>query len=221
MKIQFYKTETTYQGKVYKILTPTTPLTDTYAGFARATPIIFSNKADFMRLATLFAFLTEVKDVIIYLPTRKNKDDYLTETWFDATAFANIVVCHHSLQLKRGLFKQIKQRLSKRDLVSFKVDQMKFDNLEFDERFRHQENKDLLDVAIQNDTLFLIGSSKVFGYLAWECLEFRGGVAEPPNHSHTHLYPYLRHGVAVCVDMQFCFYDKIWWEKWFAKQDEV
>ena len=221
MKIQFYKTETTYQGKVYKILTPTTPLTETYAGFARATSIIFANKADFMQLAALFALLTEIKDVIIYLSIRKNTDNYLSETYFDTTNFTDIVICHHSLQLKRGLFKQLKQRLSKRNLISFEVDQMKFADLKFDEKFWYKENKDLLDVAIQDDTLFLVGSSKVFGHLARECLQFRFDNYLPLYHDHTHLYPYLRNGVAVSEDMQFCFYDKMWWQKWLAEQEEV
>jgi len=221
MKLQFYKTETTYQGKVYKILIPAIPLTETYAGFARATPIIFANKADFMRLAALFTLLTEVKDVIIYLPIRKNHDDYLSETYFDPTNFTDIVICHHSLQLKRGVFKQIKQRLSKGSLISFEVNQMKFADLEFDESFWYKENKDLLDVAIQDDILFLIGSRKVFKHLACVCLRFRFVSYLPPFHDHSHLYNYLRHGgFSGHEDMQFCFYDKIWWQKWFDEQEE-
>ena len=220
MKIQFYKTETTYQGKLYKILTPVSPLTEIYVASSRRTACLFGNKADYIKLAALFTLLTEVKDMIIYLPTGKNHDDYLRHAWLEVPHFSDVVICHHRTQLKRGTFKQLKQRLSKKNLVSFKIEHMKFADLTFDEKFWHKENKDLLDFDLQNDTLFLVGSAKIFKHLAWECLKFRVGVSDPPYMSHTHLYAYMRNGVAVDEDAQFCFYDKIWWKKWLDGQEE-
>jgi len=224
MKLQFYKTETIYRGKVYKILTPLTPLKNTYVCLPQGTPFVFANQADFTILAGLFTLLTEMKEIIIYLPTRANQTDYLNQAWAGIGSSSDIVLCHHSLQLKRGLFKELKKRLSKGSLVSFKVDPMKFSELEFNEKFWHSENKDLLDVAHQQSTLFVAGSTKIFEQLARDCLRFRdihSEVEKPPYHSHTHLEIYLRHGSYPHFDdMQFCFYDKVWWKKWFAEQEE-
>jgi len=221
MKLQFYKTEITFQGKFYKILTPVNPLTNIYVGISIDTPFVFANQADFVSLAGLFTLLTEMKDMIIYLPTRANQADYFKQAWFNDGKMFDMVVCHHSLQLKRGLFKELKSRLSKGNLASFKVDMMKFADLEFDEKFWHKENKDLLDVVHQQTTLFMTGSTKIFKQLARECLKFRSDLAGPPYHNHTHLDTYLRHGSSPHFeDMQLCFYDKIWWDKWYDEQEE-
>jgi len=224
MKIQFYKTEIIYQGKFYKILSPVIPLTDTYIGVVTDnTPFVFANKADFISLATLFTLLTEMKGVIIYLPTRNNQTDYLKQIWFGVGNSLDMVICHHSLQFKQRLFKVLKNRLSKRNLVSFKLDIMKFADIAFDKKFWYRENKDLLDITKGQDTLFLAGSAKVFAQLARECLRFRGIAEEPPYHIHTHLDTYLRHGGTQCYegDMQLCFYDELLWQKWFDEQGKV
>jgi len=220
--MQFYKTETIFHGKIYRILTPVSPLVNTYVYLSLGTPFVFANKEDFTFLASLFALLTEIKDIIIYLPTRTNQTDYLNRVRADIASSSDMVLCHHSLQLKRALFKEFKKRLSKSNLVSLKINTMKFSDWDFDESFWHKENKDLLDVVHQQSTLFLAGSTKIFEQLARECLSFRRDVAKPPYHSHTHLDTYLRHGkFPYWEDMQFCFYDEKVWDKWLAEQEEV
>lgn len=218
MVIEFWINKIIYLGKQYKVLIPTIQNKNTYIVESDSKAyMLYANKNDLIKLAGLLVFATQNKDTIIYLPTKQNKFPEYLKNIFEIDNGLDLVIFHHKIQVKHKLWKEIRKRLIYNIKQSFKVNEFKFNDLDWEEHrvFYYKENKDFLDVREQFDTVFMVGSSKVFSSISSYCLS----VAENGEvlyrftngfHEHEHLDTFTRHK-GNFEDMTIDFYDEELW----------
>lgn len=220
MVIEFWINKIIYLGKQYKVLIPTIQNKNTYIVESDSKAyMLYANKNDLIKLAGLLVFATQNKDTIIYLPTKKNHfTDYL-KSIFNIDNGLDLVILHHSIQFKHKCWKEIRKRINNKTKESYRINELEYRDLDWEEHrvFYYKENKDFLDVKEHFDTVFMIGSSKVFSSISSYCLsvakkgedlyKFTNGF-----HEHEHLDIFTRHK-GNFEDMTIDFYDeKIWGE---------
>lgn len=220
MVIEFWINKIIYLGNQFTVLIPTVQNKDTYIVESDSkTYMLYANKNDLIKLAGLFVFATQNKDTIIYLPTKHNHfTDYL-KSIFNINNGLDLVILNHSIQFKHKFWKEIRKRINYKTKKSYRVNELEFKDLDWEEHrvFYYTENKDFLDVKKQFETVFMVGSSKVFSSISSYCLsiaengedlyEFTNGF-----HEHEHLDIFTRYNRNY-VDMSIDYYDEeIWGE---------
>lgn len=217
MEEKFYKTEVRLKGKEFVILTPVIDLEQLFACTENLDYlIVFGDIKNFMRLAYIFAIICKGKNVIMYLPLKKHGlTEYLKLNQGENSA-NDIVVLHHTVQFKINDWKTIRGLLTKKDIVSFQIEDDIFNSIDEDyRRFYYKTNKDVLDVKNIFDTVFFVGSSKVYGSIANDCKEFAEGKPDEFSkenkwyHDHRHLDMYLRKSKE--INFSIDHYDKELW----------
>lgn len=216
MMLDFYEQEVQLSDKSYTILIPKIGFNKTYVCEVDTdTFMLFGDESDLERLATIFTISSQEKDKIIYIPSKQNiVTTYLKER-FGCPKSDDLVLLHHLLQFRTKDWKKVRRLLSRRNFVSYELnnnDEICYDGWE---KFYYEENKDYLFLKRQFDSLFLVGSKKVFKYMVNDCSVVAENGAElfkwyRGMHEHSHLDRYIRyHGNG--SDMTINFYDERLW----------
>lgn len=226
MSNEFDKTSIATGKKQYHLLTPKVDFSELYVVQLREqNHVIFGNENCLLNLAKVFEFSTRSPNYIFYLNTKANKlTDYLIESWSCDSKSYDLVIFHHSVQLKIHEWKQIRElwRRSRRETISpvLEVDIKKTKN---NREYNYREHKDFLDINDRFDSLFLTGSSRVFKDISKDILLIHENGREqflrfPGAHDHEHIDFYARKqytknykydGNFLCID----FYDRYLWER--------
>lgn len=180
--------------------------------------VVFSNQEDLQRLGILWSIAARFKNAFIYLPTRKNPlTSYLKECW--SQNGLDLLLLQHHVQFPLKRWKTIRSNLRRGKVVSVKsrIDQDL--NLTFEDYclLWDQYPHDRLDVKQRYETLFLVGSSRVFHYMVPGFFQLsRSGprLSGSGYHDHIHLDSFLKGETtdeysSLAVD----FYDRKMWSK--------
>ncbi|MBG9733339.1 hypothetical protein ABD86_14550 [Paenibacillus alvei] len=110
MKISFEKSLVSIGTKQYQVLKPVIDLSNLYVFQVKEhNHIIFGNEHSLEILANLFEYSSNNPNSIIYLNTRNNMlTEYLSECWSNIQKSFDLVILHHSIQLKIHEWKQIR-----------------------------------------------------------------------------------------------------------------
>ncbi|WML34332.1 hypothetical protein [Clostridium sp. OS1-26] len=217
MEEKFYKTEIRLKDKEFIVLTPLNDYNELFTCTQNLDYLtILGDISSLLRLAYIFAVMYDEKNIIMYLPLKRHGlTEYLKSSQGERSA-KDLVILHHTIQLKINDWKTIRGLLTKKDIVSIEVEDDIFKNIDEDYRkFNYRSNKDVLDVKNKFETIFLVGSSKVYGSIANDCKELAEG--EPDEffkkynwyHDHKHLDIYLRRWKE--INFSIDYYDKKLW----------
>jgi hypothetical protein len=218
IKVQFIQKVVALSGKTYTVLTPISSQLNLYAlEHVQGSYMIFGDQKTLQLLACIVQVSSFQREKMIYIPSRTSvlPADIKAFSAFDKNL--GIVLFHHSLQLKLGIWKVLRNRLPKvgGKLVSYKCNPRRFSQLSYDDNkeFTFRENKDHMLIRNHADTLFLIGSEKAFQHTSgvFEPLS-RGGASYFLNyggHAHDHLDLFTTKRQGLCVD----FYDEELWKR--------
>jgi len=217
MKLKTHQSPVTHNGRTYQLLTLS--LANIYARQFATASLIFADGCGFLTLAGLFTYLAFQKDTLIYLPTQNNCNKTLDEIW-ELGIGLDVVLCHHSAQMRPKTIRTLRKRLKNKRPVTVEVDESRYENLAFCERFRNRDNKDVLRVKEDGNLLVLEGSSLVFQHLAKSCLDLRFR-EDHPYESHHHLSTYMTWKNKFTNDSQLIHFDAQAWEQWFENQQEL
>ncbi|SFJ05904.1 hypothetical protein [Thermoflavimicrobium dichotomicum] len=220
MKLQFWQEIVMCGGKTYNILTPTFDLAGIYIGeYQRADYMLFANGSQLRKLAALFHLIGTFRQSILYLPLKKNGVTKYIANWFWDSKGNDLLLFHHSIQLNIHIWKQLRNKVSQKgSCISIEINEEQYLNLprkEYDS-FQFRENKDCLLIKRKFDTIFLIGSRKVFTYMSGCLLPLaKEGAAyfkKYGGHDHIHMDLFLcQKSGQFCID----FYDeKLWSTKY-------
>lgn len=217
MKEKFYKTEVRLKDKKFVVLTPLIEFDNLYDCTQNLDYLtILGDISSLLRLAYIFAVMHDEKNIIMYLPLRRHGlSEYLKSSQGEQSA-NDIVILHHMIQLKINDWKTIRGLLTEKDIISIQIENDSFKKIDQDYReFNYRSNKDVLDIRNEFETVFLVGSSKVYGSIAYDCKELAEG--EPDEffkkykwyHDHRHLDMYLRRWKEIGFSIDY--YDKKLW----------
>lgn len=222
-----YEVSSIFLGqKEYQVIRPDITLSDLYiVQLQDQNHIIFGNENSLPKLASIFEYASNDSQSIIYINSRVNElTEYLRNGWSNNSKPLDLVILHHSIQLKTHEWKRI------RDLWKKTVKQRKSSIIQtnVEEKHRKQEyyykeNKDVLDIDARFETLFLIGSRTVFNDISKDALSVSENGRElylrhPGYHDHEHIDYYARRvytknykydGHFLCID----YYDRDLWER--------
>lgn len=193
-------------GKSFEVLIPSYKFEHTYIGeFLINDYMIFSNVPDLSFMTTLFNLIEKKKDSIIYLSIKKNGLPKYLENWFWDHKENDFIIFHHSLQLNINDWKLIKSKINhKGEQITFEVEEHENSNLEDYNTFRYRENKDYLVIKRKFESIFFVGSAKVFKYMANSIMDFVNSCESKGNslriHDHTHLDIFLKKEQSLCID---------------------
>ena len=103
-----------------------------------------------------------------------------------------------------------------KNITAFQISEDIFPEIDEEYReFYYKTNRDVLDVKNTFQTIFFVGSSKVYGSIANDCKEFAEEDQEPFfnehkwHHDHRHLDMYLRKRKE--INFSIDYYDKKLW----------
>lgn len=225
MKISFEKSLVSIGTKQYQVLKPIIDLSNLYVVQVQEhNHIIFGNEHSLEILANLLEYSSGNPNSIIYLNTKNSMlTEYLSECWSNIQKSFELVILHHSIQLKIHEWKQIRAlrlKAMKRHTDTF----IEFKNsTRNDSEYHYREHKDFLDINDRFETLFLVGSNRVFTDIALDTVSIRENGRElflkfPGCHDHEHIDYYARKeytknykydGHFLCID----FYDRELWKR--------
>jgi|GEM_PF-5851593 len=188
MSIKFDKYEINNDGKRLYIIVPKKVLSELYVCEIDSNRhIIFGDKTSLYDLAIIVNSLKNNPNYILYIPSKKKTTEYLSSCWRCDTAF-DLVIVHHSVQLKIKTWKNIRQKLNQKDTLSLEENIISYPNFE---KYSFVENKDILVAKSRFDTLFLVGSDLIFSVMAFQCEDIsssgEGIFRESRSHTHAHL----------------------------------
>ncbi|MFD1736836.1 hypothetical protein ACFSCX_09675 [Bacillus salitolerans] len=225
IKLRFISTPIYINRKEYKVLKPFNDFHNIYVNEITTKVFsIFGNESELKTLANLLYLLKRHKDIIIYLPLRKNPQSTYLKNRFNYSVQHDMVLLHHSVQLNTKDWKWIRNKFDNYNLIEicFEVDLPEWDKeeqLKGYGRVYYKENNDLLDLKSYAETLFIVGSSKPFYFLSYDVdyVSLNGRETfnnQPGFHEHEHI-DYLRkpynsnkgNGFALSVN----FYDQELW----------
>jgi len=218
LKLTFNLTETTYKGKVYRILVPAKSLKEVYLTDQGGHGSLLGNRSSWTVVAACFALLTQKKDFIIYLPIGRNDPAPLRTyiPWFvwhrKGDPLSHLVLCHHTRQLNRGDFKDMTKRLKASKLVSYHVNPFDFGaDYTAPKEFSYKSNKDVLDIHWSSGICFIAGSAKNFRHLARNAMYISRFSGTYTGLSHIHLWE-TRHRDTVGHNLDFVYFNAKDWE---------
>lgn len=208
-----------------RVLTPVRPLIHTYiVELCRGNDfMIFSNQQDLQGLGKLWSVAARSRGSLIYLPTGKNPlTPYLVNDWHGRGL--DLVLLHHHLQFPVKKWKVIRSNMKNGKRLSIESESVKADinrymNLTGQdyERLWNEYPHDRLHVAKRFETLFLMGSSRVFRYMIGSFIDLsRTGprISVPGRyHDHNHLDSFLKRNDKVAEDTSLTvdYYDQKTW----------
>lgn len=207
-------------GKGYHILIPTVKLDKTYVlKVDREDFILLGNKLDLQSLANIFQISSVLKNSIIYIPTGINTPTtYLLERWGQDNP-SDLVILHHLLHFNIKNWKHIRNLIRKRkgETICYRTEETKLNRANGVD-FYYKENKDILHLKNNYNTLFMEGSSNVFDHIAGDCLYVANNGEElyrqfPGFHEHEHLDMYLRDKTGMRQNMTIDYYDQELWDE--------
>ncbi|WP_329518764.1 hypothetical protein [Spirillospora sp. NBC_01491] len=152
-------------GREYRVISPARPLKnaslrqmDRYFSFTVDRP-------EGRLMGALWLLAARSRRSVVYLPTRTAPCPPGLE---DDGVAVDLVMSHHSLQLRPAQWKRIRQRISRgnppRDLRTARLpasDVLVEEDIDFD-ALDHAENRDLLRQHVYGETLFMTGSTSAF-----------------------------------------------------------
>jgi len=225
MKVKRY--EIALGPRVYPVVVPDcSELDDLFVIMTEAkSAVIFANEACLCVISSLVRYMETSNATILFVNVKRNAlTDYLRASWSSQTHSKDLVLVHHSMQLRVHEWKQIRNLIRKSAYKEAAVDVNEPEddvgrNLG---RFRYTDHKDYLDVAEHSDTIFMTGSSEVFRELsrdAWQLSKSgrEAYLSYPGAHDHEHIDYYARRvytknhrydGWFLCLD----YYDRELWE---------
>lgn len=227
MKMTFQKHEVNLGSRTFKVLIPVQGVEDLYVVSTDAKgAVILGNECGLEMLENILIVAAANKDSMIFIPSRKNElTEYLLNRWSNKDSGNDIVILHHTIQFKTNDWKAIRNLIRKSineniEEVMVAKDQEEQRNLS---KYWYRDHKDYLDIKEQFETLFLIGSKKVFVNISIDCGEVRDEgrnlyLRHPGYHAHEHIDYYERRkhtkdykpvGWSLCLD----FYDRELWER--------
>lgn len=184
--------------------------------------MIFSNQQDLHKLGKLWSVAARFRDALVYLPIRKNPVTPYVSNWFDQGL--DLVLLHHHLQFPIKEWKRVRSKMRRGKLFSVKSgtvrsDMNRYTNLTSQdyERLWDEYPHDRLYVEKRYETLFLVGSSRVFRYMIRSFLDLsRTGpqISVPGKyHDHDHLDSFLQvdSSVSDYISLTLDFYDRKTW----------
>ncbi|MFO1443869.1 hypothetical protein KDN24_11755 [Bacillus sp. Bva_UNVM-123] len=225
MKLKFFSTTLSHLDKNIRILKPEVELKHTYVlETAPRVYIIFGTEEELNILAHIIYLANFHKNYLFYLPLRKNVLTPYLKNWSHYVRNHDLVLLHHSVQFQTKQWKTIRNSINKSlNETTLEVDLPKTDKvnrLEDFMTFYHNQNKDYLDLKNYAETLFLVGSKKVFYHITIDVKEISDNGKQlyekhPGWHEHEHLDSYIRfkylsnkgNGYSLTVD----FYDEDLW----------
>ena len=186
--------------KQYQILSPNIDFTELYIVKLREqNHVIFGNEDCLLNLAKTFEFSSKNPNCIVYINTKVNKlTDYLTQRWSCDAKSYDVVIAHHSVQLKLHEWKQIRELWRRSSKIQFdsilEVDMQYTRN---SHEYFFNEHVDFLDIEDRFETLFLIGSNRVFKDISKDTFLIHENGREqflryPGAHDHEHIDFYAR-----------------------------
>jgi len=226
MGIEFEKTSVNIGKKHYEVLTPKTDLSELYiVKISEQKHVIFGNEECLLKLATVFTFLSMNPSYILYLNIKVNNiTEYLRDSWSCDSELYDLVLLHHSVQLKIHEWKQIRDlwRKSTKQPIN-PIQKYSIKKMNNSLEYFYREHKDFLDIVERFNTLFLIGSSRVFQDISKDAVLISENGREsffrfPGSHDHEHIDFYARReytknykydGYFLCID----FYDRDLWRE--------
>lgn len=158
MKVKFIQKKFHFKNKIYKILKPLNLSEDIYSYLTNTGNFIISIDK-FSSLEMGYYFKNLEKDEILYLNLKKNKIEK------EGIYFKDIIILNHSLQFNIKLWKEIRDKFNSLNTEIIEKDlDTHLEEKDYTEyrKFYYRENKDFLDIKENYDSLFLIGSNKVF-----------------------------------------------------------
>jgi hypothetical protein len=225
------KYEITLGNRSYKIFTPDSHLEDFFVLSTDVRgAIILGNEHSLELLANLLLFSAKMKDSIVFIKCKKNKlTEYLLNRWSIKEKGNDLVLVHHSNQLKSNDWKDIRGLINKTKNHNKEVFDIDFDfgGKRDLSKYWYREHKDYLDIKEVYETLFLVGSEEVFTNISIDAISIKNEGRDlfkrhPGYHAHEHIDYYERRqytknfqltGWSLCLD----FYDsKLWEEMNFA-----
>lgn len=216
-----------YRAGPARVLTPAEPLTHTFIVDRTGDNdfFIFSNRQDLQRLGWLWSVAARCRGSLIYLPTRKNPlSHYLKRQGLEKGL--DLVLLHHHLQFPLKDWKRIRSRLKRGKLHSIDAASVRSDIArslnplprDFD-RLWHERPHDRIHAEKRFETLFLVGSFRVFRYMIGSFIDLaRTGprFSDPGRyHDHVHLDSFLKTdlGAPDYISLTVDYYDqKLWGE---------
>lgn len=217
MKLQFSSTLVNLSDKQYNVLTLAEEIKVYVCISDIGYLILYGDIPGLNVVAYCFTHAALNPNRILFLPLRQNDlTDYLKEK-DGIQAARDLVILNHKLQFNYKDWKTIRQSLQRQKSPSkfIRLDDMpeKLDTKPF-LTYRYRENNDILNIRDYINTLFLVGSRKVFGSISSECQSLaqsepdKFAVEYPGYHDHRHMDIYMRNrDYLFSID----FYDeKIW-----------
>jgi hypothetical protein len=193
-------------GKSFEVLIPSYKYEHTYIGeFLINDYMIFSNVPDLSFMKALFNLIENKKESIIYLSIKKNGLPKYLENWFWDHKGNDFIIFHHSMPLNINDWRLIRSKINhKGEEITFEVEEHENSNLEDYNTFRYRENKDYLVIKRKFESIFFVGSAKVFKYMAGSIMDFVNNCESKGNslriHDHTHLDIFLKKEQSLCID---------------------
>lgn len=204
--------------KTYQVLVPRFSLEKTYVGeFGIDKFMIMANSDNLRKLAALQLLIGQQKNTIIYLQTRINGLPEYLKNWFWDSKVNDILLLNHSRQFDVNEWKELRQLLKKKgSQVIYNIDEEEFNDLGLEDfhRFRFRENKDFILIKRKYETIFFIGSFKVFKVMSNVFLSLakdgENYFRRNGGHDHFHMDMYLSK-----KDCEFCidYYDEELWDE--------